>query len=53
MTKRILDSRLPAIAYQPAGIFDIGYFEACHKAGVLPVFDTEFLSDDVVIKGIG
>ena len=46
MTKRILDSRLPAMVYQPAGVFDVGYFEACHKAGTLPVFDAEFLTDE-------
>jgi hypothetical protein len=52
MTKRILDSRLPLVVYNPSGVFDTGYLEECHRAGALPVFDTEFFSDDAALAGV-
>jgi malonyl CoA-acyl carrier protein transacylase len=53
MNKRILDSRLPALAYNPTGVFDISYFEACHSAGILPVYDTEFFTDEEIFVNAG
>ena len=49
MNKRVLDSRLPVIVYNPAGVYDSPYFSAVAESGALPVFDTEFLSDDEVL----
>lgn len=46
MITRILDSRLPLMAYHPVKVFDINYFKAIHEAGGLPVLDTEFFSHE-------
>ncbi|MBU1537618.1 polyketide synthase, partial [Myxococcota bacterium] len=42
MIKKILDSRLPVLVYNPTRTFDRAYFDAIAAAGALPVFDTEF-----------
>ncbi len=52
MIKRVLGSRLPALAYNPTGAFDIGYFRALSVAGVLPVFDTEMMDEKTAIEHI-
>ncbi len=52
MIKRILDSRLPLIVYNPPKVFDKNYFIKCHEAGALPVYDTEFISNDEIISVI-
>ncbi|MCG8472226.1 MAG: acyltransferase domain-containing protein, partial [Desulfobacterales bacterium] len=52
MIKRVLGSRLPALAYNPTGAFDLGYFRALSRAGVLPVFDTELMDEKAAIEGI-
>ncbi|VFQ43910.1 type I polyketide synthase [Desulfoluna butyratoxydans] len=52
MIKRVLGSRLPALAYNPTGAFDIGYFRALSRAGVLPVFDTEMMDEKTAIEGV-
>ncbi len=43
MIKRILDSRLPLMVYNPPLAVDADYFESIHRAGGLPVLDTEFM----------
>jgi len=50
MIKRILDSRLPLMVYNPPGSVDTAYFECIHQAGGLPVLDTEFLPPDTVLR---
>jgi len=52
MIKRILDSRLPLLVYNPLVSVDTAYFESIHQAGGLPVLDTEFLSLDKVRQEI-
>ncbi len=52
MIKRVLGSRLPALAYNPTGAFDIGYFRALSRAGVLPVFDAEMIDEKTAIENI-
>ncbi|SLM28414.1 putative (Acyl-carrier-protein) S-malonyltransferase [Desulfamplus magnetovallimortis] len=52
MLSRILNSRLPLIIYNPCRVFSLNFFTAVFKAGALPVFDTEFLSRQEIIKGI-
>ena len=50
MIKRILDSRLPLMVYNPTAAVDTAYFESIHQAGGLPVLDTEFLALDTVVR---
>ncbi|MEN8210707.1 MAG: beta-ketoacyl synthase N-terminal-like domain-containing protein, partial [Thermodesulfobacteriota bacterium] len=50
MIRRILNSRLPLMVYNPVKVFDIKYFKEIFNSGALPLFDTEFLSDDDIIK---
>jgi len=50
MIKRLLDSRLPLMVYNPPGSVDTTYFESIHQAGGLPVLDTEFLTKDTVVR---
>ncbi len=52
MIKRILDSRLPLIIYNPPKVFDLNYFEKCYEAGALPVFDTEFFTNEEIIANV-
>lgn len=53
MIRRILNSRLPLMVYNPVKVFDIKYFKEIFNAGALPVFDTEFLShEDIVQKAL-
>jgi NAD(P)H-dependent flavin oxidoreductase YrpB (nitropropane dioxygenase family) len=40
------------MVYNPAGVFDAGYFSQVSQAGALPVFDTELMADDKVISHI-
>ncbi len=49
MIRRILNSRLPLMVYNPVKVFDIKYFEAIFNSGALPVFDTEFLNHDDIL----
>jgi len=49
MIRRILNSRLPLMVVTPVKVFDVKYFNAIHNAGALPVFDTEFLSDENIL----
>ncbi len=50
MIKRILSSRLPLMVYNPVKVFSINFFTKAFKAGALPIFDTEFMSDDEIIS---
>ncbi|MCF6248089.1 MAG: acyltransferase domain-containing protein [Desulfobacula sp.] len=52
MIRRILNSRLPLMVYNPVRVFDIKYFDKIFSAGALPVFDTEFLTRDAVIEAV-
>jgi len=52
MIKRVLDSKLPLAVYNPAGLFCPDYFESVHRAGALPVYDTEFADAAAVRKNI-
>jgi hypothetical protein len=38
------------MVYNPVKVFDIKYFKEIFNSGALPVFDTEFLSDNEIIK---
>ncbi|NOX32435.1 MAG: acyltransferase domain-containing protein [Deltaproteobacteria bacterium] len=50
MIRRILNSRLPLMVYNPVKVFDIKYFNKIFNAGALPVFDTEFLTHDEILR---
>ncbi len=50
MIRRILNSRLPLMVYNPVKVFDIKYFKDIFNAGALPVFDTEFLTPDEIVQ---
>ena len=52
MIRRILNSRLPLMVHNPVKVFDIKYFKEIFNSGALPVFDTEFLSDNEIIKKV-
>ncbi|CCK81789.1 type I polyketide synthase [Desulfobacula toluolica] len=50
MIRRILNSRLPLMVYNPVKVFDIKYFIEIFNAGALPVFDTEFIPHDEILQ---
>ncbi|MCK5350491.1 MAG: nitronate monooxygenase, partial [Desulfobacula sp.] len=50
MIRRILNSRLPLMVYNPAKVFDVKYFKEIFNAGALPVFDTECLTHDDILQ---
>jgi acyl transferase domain-containing protein/NAD(P)H-dependent flavin oxidoreductase YrpB (nitropropane dioxygenase family)/acyl carrier protein/NAD(P)-dependent dehydrogenase (short-subunit alcohol dehydrogenase family) len=50
MIRRILNSKLPLMVYNPVKVFDIKYFKDIFNAGALPVFDTEFISHDDILQ---
>ncbi|MCP3952854.1 MAG: acyltransferase domain-containing protein, partial [Desulfobacterales bacterium] len=52
MIKRLLDSRLPLMVYNPPLVADTDYFESIHKAGGLSVLDTEFMPHESVRREI-
>ena len=52
MIRRILNSRLPLMVYNPVKVFDIKYFKEIFNAGALPVFDTEFLTHNDILQKI-
>ncbi|MFH2092915.1 MAG: beta-ketoacyl synthase N-terminal-like domain-containing protein [Pseudomonadota bacterium] len=52
MIRRILNSRLPLMVVTPVKVFDVKYFNAIYTAGALPVFDTEFLSDENILDNL-
>ncbi|MFA6010081.1 MAG: polyketide synthase, partial [Desulfobacteraceae bacterium] len=52
MIKQILTTRLPLIVHHPSLTFDKNYASAIAEAGALPVFDTEFYSDEQVRETI-
>lgn len=52
MIRRILNSRLPLMVYNPVKVFDVRYFTAVFNAGALPVLDTEFLNQDEIIQRV-
>ncbi|MFH2058239.1 MAG: beta-ketoacyl synthase N-terminal-like domain-containing protein [Pseudomonadota bacterium] len=52
MIRRILNSRLPLMVVTPVKVFDVKYFNAIYTAGALPVFDTEFLSHENILKSL-
>ena len=52
MIRRILNSRLPLMVYNPVKVFDVRYFNAVFNAGALPVLDTEFLNQDEIIQRV-
>ena len=50
MIRRILNSRLPLMIYNPVKVFDVKYFNTIYTSGALPVLDTEFLTDEEIIQ---
>ena len=52
MITRLFNSRLPLMIYNPAKVFSLNFFIKAYKAGALPVFDTEFLSDNEILENI-
>nr|MDJ0668706.1 beta-ketoacyl synthase N-terminal-like domain-containing protein [Desulfobacterales bacterium] len=50
MLTRLISSRLPVLAYHPTRICDTAYMQALHRAGALPVMDTEFLTNTEIIQ---
>ena len=52
MIRRILNSRLPLMVYNPVKVFDVKYFKEIFNAGALPVFDTEFLTHDDILQKV-
>ena len=53
MIKRILNSRLPLMVFNPVKVFELKYFNDIYLAGGLPVYDTEFLTPDEIVKNAG
>ena len=53
MITRVLDSRLPLIVYNPPKVTDAGFFVKSFQAGALPVFDTEFINNEEIMRFIG
>jgi len=52
MIRRILHTRLPLMIHTPVKVFDLSYFRAVFAAGALPVFDTEFLGTQDILRKI-
>ncbi len=52
MIRRILNSKLPLMVVTPVKVFDVKYFDAIHRAGALPVFDTEFMSEENILENL-
>ncbi|WP_299983457.1 type I polyketide synthase, partial [Desulfobacula sp.] len=50
MIRRILNSRLPLMVYNPVKVFDVKYFKEIFNAGALPVFDTECLTHEDILQ---
>ncbi|MGD8243216.1 MAG: beta-ketoacyl synthase N-terminal-like domain-containing protein, partial [Desulfobacterales bacterium] len=50
MLTRLVSSRLPVLAYHPTKICDAAYMQALHRAGALPIMDTEFLTNTEIIQ---
>ncbi|MFA5905301.1 MAG: beta-ketoacyl synthase N-terminal-like domain-containing protein, partial [Desulfobacula sp.] len=50
MIRRILNSRLPLMVYNPVKVFDVRYFKEIFTAGALPVLDTEFLTHEEILE---
>jgi len=50
MIRRILNSRLPLMVYNPVKVFDVTYFNEIYTAGALPVLDTEFLTHEEILQ---
>ena len=50
MIRRILNSRLPLMVYNPVKVFDVKYFNKIFNSGALPVFDTECLTHDDILQ---
>jgi malonyl CoA-acyl carrier protein transacylase/acyl carrier protein len=49
MIKKILNSRLPLMVYNPPLAFDMNYFVNIFMAGALPIFETAFYTDKQII----
>ncbi|MCP4020628.1 MAG: polyketide synthase, partial [Desulfobacteraceae bacterium] len=49
MIRRILNSRLPLMIYNPVKVFDVKYFKTIYSSGALPILDTEFLNHGTII----
>jgi malonyl CoA-acyl carrier protein transacylase/acyl carrier protein len=49
MMKKILNSRLPLMVYNPPLAFDMNYFVNIFMAGALPIFETAFYTDKQII----
>ena len=45
MIPRLVSSRLPVLAYHPPKVCDTAYMQALDRAGVLPILDSEFLTN--------
>ena len=43
MFKRLFSAKLPLMIYNPPAVAAVDYLSAVHRAGALPVLDTEFL----------
>ena len=52
MIRRILNSKLPLMVYNPVKVFDITYFQTVFNAGGLPVLDTEFMPRQQTIETV-
>ncbi len=52
MIQQILTTRLPLLVYHPSLTFDRDYAAAAADAGALPVFDTEFYSDNQIMDRV-
>ncbi len=52
MIRRILNSRLPLMVYNPVKVFDVKYFTKIFSAGALPVFDAEFQTHDQIMNTV-
>lgn len=52
MFKRLFSTRLPLMVYNPPAVAAVDYLAAVHRAGALPVLDTEFLATATVLGAV-
>ncbi|MBI9088008.1 MAG: SDR family NAD(P)-dependent oxidoreductase [Desulfobacterium sp.] len=52
MITRLFNSRLPLMVYNPSKVFNLDFFSRAFRAGALPVFDSEFLSNTEILNRV-
>jgi acyl transferase domain-containing protein/NAD(P)H-dependent flavin oxidoreductase YrpB (nitropropane dioxygenase family)/NAD(P)-dependent dehydrogenase (short-subunit alcohol dehydrogenase family)/acyl carrier protein len=52
MFKRLFSAKFPLMVYNPPAVAAVDYLAAVHRAGALPVLDTEFLDTASVLAAV-